>query len=820
MAMTVRLMKFFLFALSLFSFSRVSGQAQSCPVNSNFSQGNLTNWSAYTGNNKLGNGQLSIKETYSETAPFPGGTVGVVSIPEYQLPSVSGIKIISTSYADAFGSFQTIPKINGYQYAASVMLGSTSISRNNSGGGVQGGYTRGISYKINVPTSASARPYTMTYAYAMVLENGAHNSEQQPLISATLSKGDSVIACASPSYYLPTQNNASQGGGGATLDSATAYRNGFSPSPTASPNPSQNGGALLHDVWTKGWTEVTFDLSPFRGQQVTLTFEADNCVPGGHFSYAYIALRNTCDGLEISGPAVACINGSLLYSRPALGGASYEWQVPSDWTILGGSDGNILSVQVGNAPGKIIAHEVNGCADLRDTIDVVTSPPTIAGALSGDNRVCAENNTNPLVLNGQRGGVLQWISSTDNGITWTGIPNGTALYTAQNLTATTLFRALVQNGESCAIDTSGGATILVDPKSVGGIIDPALKNICIGQNQDATLTLNGSVGSVLNWQSSPDGASWANVSPVYQGKVFGIIGLNTPTQYRAILKSGVCPQDISTVSKVNIINTRFPVATAHPADTAICYGDSAQLNAFITIGTNYSWTNTNPLAGSSNGVIPSTPFDFSAVVSPRTTTDYMLNIVNAGCPNSLKDTFHVFVHNQIIVSAGRDTSVVMNQPLQLEAVSSDTAEDLYVWKPNTGLDNPFVSNPVATLGRGIDSVRYTVRATANSGCYGEAQKLVKVYKTLPDIFVPNAFTPGKGSNGVLRPIPVGISTLQYFRVFSRWGQLVYSTSVIGQGWDGILNGRLQETGSFVWMVQGTDYTGKPVFRKGTAVLVR
>ena len=61
----------------------------------------------------------------------------------------------------------------------------------------------------------------MTYAYAMVLENGAHNSNQQPLFSATLQTADSVIRCASPQYFLPTFNNASNGGN-ATLDSATA----------------------------------------------------------------------------------------------------------------------------------------------------------------------------------------------------------------------------------------------------------------------------------------------------------------------------------------------------------------------------------------------------------------------------------------------------------------------------------------------------------------------------------------------------------------------------------------------------------------------
>ena len=103
-----------------------------------------------------------------------------------------------------------------------------------------GGFTRSVTYTISVPAGPANVPYTMTYAYAMVLENGTHNSNQQPLFKATLTAGGTVITCASPSYYLPTFNNAGGGGGGggndqtptgATLDSAGALANGFKVSP-------------------------------------------------------------------------------------------------------------------------------------------------------------------------------------------------------------------------------------------------------------------------------------------------------------------------------------------------------------------------------------------------------------------------------------------------------------------------------------------------------------------------------------------------------------------------------------------------------------
>jgi hypothetical protein len=275
-------------AVCIFTTTPAFSQTQACPININFSLNTLTHWEAYTGNNKNGNGPGAIDMIYDSTKPAPSGTINVSTIYEYNLPSVAGIQIITTQGTDTYGGFAKIPTINGYPYDYAVLLGSTSITRSTSSSGDAGGYIRGISYAINVPATPVDQPYTMTYAYAMVLENGRHNSDDQPLFSATLTTNNTIISCASPKYFLPTLNNAINGGS-ATLDTAAAVSEGFSVSPVLSPNPDPNyngpGPAPhLQDVWTKGWREVTFDLSPYRGQQVVLTFEADNCVPGGHFA--------------------------------------------------------------------------------------------------------------------------------------------------------------------------------------------------------------------------------------------------------------------------------------------------------------------------------------------------------------------------------------------------------------------------------------------------------------------------------------------------------------------------------------------------------
>ena len=637
-------MNLWLVVLAIFPALPSAEQSQSCPININFSDGTLIHWEAYTGNNMGGNGPDAIKLVYDSSQSAPYGTIGATTLPEYNLQSVNGIRVITSQGTDPFGSFQTIPTINGYAYQYSILLGSTSVAERqadpvngqpaNPTSNPRGGYVRGISYLINVPPGPTTVPYTMTYAYAMVLENGTHASVDQPMARAIVSTPGGVIDCASPAYYLPTNGG---------LDSAIARANGFSPSPMPSPNPAPDpldSGVYLQDVWTKGWTEVTFDLSPYRGQQVSLTFEADNCVPGGHFAYAYFALRNVCAGLQISGDTLACSNSVARYSIPSLDGASYDWSAPSGWALGPGSNSNAITVTVGPQSGWIVAREKNSCASLTDSLFV----------------------------------------------------------------------------------------------------------------------------------------------HLYKGAL--------------------------------------PQAVIDPRDTTICYGGTAQLNALVTTGTDYTWVNSEFLTRGNKGTIPSVPSAVNLLAAPQQTTDYILNIRNEGCPITISDTFTVTVVPPIRVNPGNDTLVVIHQPLHFGATSNDPFRDEYQWSPSTDLSNPDIADPIAMYGPEMNTITYLVKATDTFGCYGTASVTVTIAHTLPDIFVPNAFTPGANSNSVFRPICIGISSLEYFRVYNRWGQLLYSTSQMGQGWDGRIQGKMQESNAYMWLLMGTEYTGRAISKKGIMMLIR
>lgn len=141
----------------------------------------------------------------------------------------------------------------------------------------------------------------------------------------------------------------------------------------------------------------------------------------------------------------------------------------------------------------------------------------------------------------------------------------------------------------------------------------------------------------------------------------------------------------------------------------------------------------------------------------------------------------------------------------------------YAWFPSTGLNNPFVKNPVAITDRDI---AYTVTVRTAEGCQGGDDITVKVFQRA-DLYVPTAFTPnGDGLNDFAKVIPVGIRELRFFTIYIRWGEVVFTTNDPSKGWDGRKSGAEQSNAVFVWMARGVDYKGNIINRKGTVTLIR
>ncbi|HEY2727718.1 MAG TPA: gliding motility-associated C-terminal domain-containing protein, partial [Parafilimonas sp.] len=203
---------------------------------------------------------------------------------------------------------------------------------------------------------------------------------------------------------------------------------------------------------------------------------------------------------------------------------------------------------------------------------------------------------------------------------------------------------------------------------------------------------------------------------------------------------------------------------------------------------------------------------------PEVTTAYVLTVTSTeGCPKPVSDTIVVNVIPSVAAFAGNDTTAVIGQPLQLKATGGDS----YEWSPSTYLSNAFISNPIATFPGGLDTIVYYVRVSTEQGCSSNDSIEIHLFETKPSVFIPDAITPnGDGLNDILKPTITGMQKFIYFNIYNRWGQLLFSTSQEGQGWDGVYNSRKQPSGTYVYVLSAIDYTGKSYFKKGTFVVIR
>ena len=158
--------------------------------------------------------------------------------------------------------------------------------------------------------------------------------------------------------------------------------------------------------------------------------------------------------------------------------------------------------------------------------------------------------------------------------------------------------------------------------------------------------------------------------------------------------------------------------------------------------------------------------------------------------------------------------VVEDYPHQLTARDFGIA---YEWAPATQLSDPNIFDPVFD---GPDDMLYTVAIETLAGCVTIDTQLVLITKEVK-IHVPTAFTPNNdGLNDYFKPIPMGIRDFKFFRVYNRWGQLIFDLRSDPRGWDGTIGGKPQASQVFVWVAEGVGVDNRTYREKGTFTLVR
>ena len=201
--------------------------------------------------------------------------------------------------------------------------------------------------------------------------------------------------------------------------------------------------------------------------------------------------------------------------------------------------------------------------------------------------------------------------------------------------------------------------------------------------------------------------------------------------------------------------------------------------------------------------------------------DYYIKALGANnCASTKPVAVTVLIHKLIAGIRYPTVTTGPNTPTQLSARNIGLN---YAWSPPVGLSSPFIKDPVFNYDR---QTEYIINITRDNGCITVDTVLVKIIAVPPtnvrsDLFVPKAWTPNRdGHNDKLFPLTVNIRELKYFRVFNRWGQLVFETNMIGQGWDGIFQGKPAVMDVYTWTVEAIGVDGKYIKKSGNSVLIR
>jgi gliding motility-associated-like protein len=176
----------------------------------------------------------------------------------------------------------------------------------------------------------------------------------------------------------------------------------------------------------------------------------------------------------------------------------------------------------------------------------------------------------------------------------------------------------------------------------------------------------------------------------------------------------------------------------------------------------------------------------------------------------------------IILAAPARPQVTASGPLTF------CKDDSVVLNASAGATYQWFRNGSAISGATADSYTaktegdYTVVITNSNGC-ASAPSLVAAVRVpcTKGIYMPTVFTPNKdGQNDVVKPSIPGMKKFECFKVYNRWGNLVFECYTVLQSWDGTYKGVLQPAETYIWVVQGQDGNGKPMRDTGMITLIR
>ena len=239
-------------------------------------------------------------------------------------------------------------------------------------------------------------------------------------------------------------------------------------------------------------------------------------------------------------------------------------------------------------------------------------------------------------------------------------------------------------------------------------------------------------------------------------------------------------------------------------DTIVCFGDTIQLFSFGA--ETYRWGPESIFlkdTGTTNFAFPDSSMAFT---------------LQGTDSNACEQTVQVGIQVQQIPSleVSSDTSLIIGERIRLEARSNELVS--YRWTPNTQMDCEDCPSPEV---QPLDSTEYCVVISDENGCFEVERCILIAIDKKYSLNVPQSFSPnGDGSNERIFVKGWGLDKLLEWRIYNRWGQQVYESADLDEGWDGSYRGEPQNMDTYAYVVRALNFDGEEMVLEGFITLIR
>ncbi len=210
----------------------------------------------------------------------------------------------------------------------------------------------------------------------------------------------------------------------------------------------------------------------------------------------------------------------------------------------------------------------------------------------------------------------------------------------------------------------------------------------------------------------------------------------------------------------------------------------------------YSW---DPATGLDDPNIAQPTLTLENTSSSTEFFTYELTVTDAsGC--SASDNIEVSILTDLEITGPDEVFVFVNEPQVIE-LAGGGPNAVYTWTPTQFLSSNTGATNTVTVASGIPSITYNIDVLDDLGCTGSFE-LTVITSTRATAALPTAFSPnGDSANDVLLLETNQVDEILDWRIFNRWGNVVYENSGdINEGWDGNFNGNPQDIGVYTYIV--------------------